>query len=259
MLAELPVNRCGKHRHIGVRLVHGGQTFRAGQQADEADGLGVELFQPRHGGNRRVAGGQHRVHHHDIALVHVLGHFEVVLDGLQRRRVAVQTDMAHPRAGDHAEHPFQNAVARPQNRYQHQFFAVNDLAGHDLQRGFDLNVLQRHVARDFIGHQAAEFIEQGAKGVGRRVFAAHQRELVLHQRVRDEPGVGVGDRALHGCILQPGLPAVSSADRCGPGFVKKLTSKRSRVIPSTVRRACRNLRDGARPVTTISLPDTACS
>ncbi|MPN59324.1 hypothetical protein SDC9_207045 [bioreactor metagenome] len=49
--------------------------------------------------------------------------------------------MADARAGDHVEHAVQKAVARAQDGHQHLLLAIDDLAGHFLQRGFDFEIL----------------------------------------------------------------------------------------------------------------------
>ena len=46
VLVELTVNGSGVNRHIGVRLLQVVYSLGAGQQADEFDGLGLQLFQP---------------------------------------------------------------------------------------------------------------------------------------------------------------------------------------------------------------------
>ena len=53
----------------------------------------------------------------------------------------------------------------------------------------------RHVARDLVGHEHGQLVEQAAKAVGAGVLAAHQGELVLHQRVVDAGGLGRGSRS----------------------------------------------------------------
>ena len=166
-----------------MAALHGGDAFGAGQQTHKLDGLRVQLFDPLDCCDGRVAGGEHGVNHNHVALIHVVRHLEVVLDSRQRFRVAVQADVAYARAGHNTEHAFQNAVAGAQYGHKHQLLAVYDLGLHLLQRGFDFNALHRHVACDLVGQQHADLMEQGAKGVGRCVLAAHQRQLVLHQRV----------------------------------------------------------------------------
>jgi type I restriction enzyme M protein len=138
---------------IALEIVEDLQAALAQFQLIALDGAGVELLQPVNRGGGRVAGGQHGVDDDDVALVHLGGHLEVVLHGLQRGRVAVQADVAHARAGHHVEHAVEKTIAGAQDGHQHQLFAVNHLAGHGLQRGLDLDVLQRHVACDLVGHQ----------------------------------------------------------------------------------------------------------
>jgi hypothetical protein len=58
MRAELAVNGGGVDRHIRMQPVHGGDAFRAGQQAQKLDGFGIELFEAGHSGGGGVAGGQ---------------------------------------------------------------------------------------------------------------------------------------------------------------------------------------------------------
>ena len=198
MVVELAVNRGGVDGHVGVFFEHGVDAFGAGQQAQELDGLGLALFEARHSGGGGVAGGQHGVDHHDVALLHVFGHLEVVLHGLQRFGVAVQPDVAHTRARHHGQHAIQNAVARPQDAHKHQLLAVNHGRHHGLQRGLNLHLLRGHAARDLVGHQAGKLIEQTPEAAGAGVLLAHEGELVLHQGVVNEVDVGAGG-GVNGC------------------------------------------------------------
>jgi hypothetical protein len=61
----------------------------------------------------------------------------------------------------------------------------------------DFHFLHRHVARQLVGQQRADFMHKLAKALGAGVFAAHQRELVLHQGVVDQVDV-----AGHGGLLE---------------------------------------------------------
>jgi hypothetical protein len=100
--------------------------------------------------------------------------------------------VAHARPGHHVEHAVEEAVTGAQDGHKHQLLAVDDLAGHGFERGFDLHILQRHVARDLVGHQGAEFAQQAAEAVGAGVFLAHQGQFVLHQRVVDDVDIAHG-------------------------------------------------------------------
>ena len=97
--------------------------------------------------------------------------------------------MANTGTRNHTQHTVQKTITSAQYRHQHLFFAVNDIAGGSFHWGFYLNSLQRHIARDLIGHQRAQFTQQAAKTVGTGIFAAHQGQLVLYQRVGDDVDV----------------------------------------------------------------------
>jgi hypothetical protein len=92
--------------------------------------LGALVLELLHGRHGRVAGGQHGVDHDHVALAHVFGHLEVVLDGLEGLGVAVQADVADAGAGHHVEHAVQETVAGAQDGDQGQLLAVDDLADH---------------------------------------------------------------------------------------------------------------------------------
>jgi len=110
--------------------------------------------------------------------------------------------VTHAGAGHHAQHAVQETITGAQDRHQHQLLAVDHLARHGLQRRLDLDVLQRHVARDLVGHQGAQLIEQAAKTVGARVLLTHQRELVLNQGVGDDvEGDHEGPRQIAGASV----------------------------------------------------------
>ena len=62
-------------------------------------------------------------------------------------------------------------------------------------RRLDLDVLERQVARDLVAEQHADLVQELAEALRRALLVAHQRQLVLHQRVVDD-----GD-AFHGATL----------------------------------------------------------
>src|SRR5690606_7524377 len=102
VLVELAVDGRGVDGHVRVCLLHRGQAFGAGQQADELDRLGVALLEPVDGGDGRGAGGQHRVDHDDFAVVLPGRPHEVYLHRLQGLGVAVAHDVAHELGRHHA-------------------------------------------------------------------------------------------------------------------------------------------------------------
>ena len=66
-----------------------------------------------------------------------------------------------------------------------------------LPAAVSISTLHRHFARHLVGHQHADFVQQAAETVRAAVLLAHQRQLVLDQRVVDD----VNDVGAHGCDL----------------------------------------------------------
>jgi hypothetical protein len=73
------------------------------------------------------------------------------------------------------------------------FLAVDHRRQHRFERRLDLDHLRRHVARDLVGHQHADLVQQAPEAVGAAVLLPHERQLVLDQRMGD-----VMDLARHG-------------------------------------------------------------
>jgi hypothetical protein len=152
VLVELAVDRRGVHRHVGMRIVERADALGARHQADEPDRARARLLQPVDGGDRRVAGREHRVEHDRVALAHAARHLEVVLDGHERLRIAVEADVAYARTRHDVEEAVEQPGAGAQDRHEHELLAVDQSALHRLERRLDLHVVHRHVARDLVGH-----------------------------------------------------------------------------------------------------------
>ena len=116
-------------------------------------------------------------------------HLEVVLDRLKRLWITVKADMPHPGTGNDIQHAVEDASPRAQDRRKDELLAVNHPAFHALERGFNLDLVRRHVARDFVGHERGELVEQTAKGACADGLLPHEREFVLHQRMIDQMNV----------------------------------------------------------------------
>src|SRR5262245_39192030 len=100
VVVEVGVDRRGDDRHVGMRGVHLLDALGRGEQADVAQRLRAELLDAVDRGDRRVAGGEHRVEQDRLALRDVLGQLAVVLDRRERLGIAVETDMPDARRGE---------------------------------------------------------------------------------------------------------------------------------------------------------------
>src|SRR5262245_14717887 len=90
VLVEMAVDGRGIDGHVGMVRVEVLEPFRTRQETHELDGAGPRLLETLDGGHRRVSGGEHRIDDDGIAIAHLAGHFEVVLDGGERLGVAVE-------------------------------------------------------------------------------------------------------------------------------------------------------------------------
>ena len=166
--------------------LEGLDPFRRRQQANVADVLGPRLLQAfdrRRGG---VCGGQHGVGDDDQTLGDVARYLEVVLDGRQRIVIAVDADMPDRRLGQQFEHAFEQAVAGAQDRHQAGPRPDQRRCLHRGQRRLDRSRRQLQVARHLIGQQNADLAQQPPEFGRLGLLAPHGRQLVLHQRVRDD-------------------------------------------------------------------------
>ena len=147
------------------------------------------------GGGGGVAGGEHGVERDGDALGEVGGDLGVVLDRLQRRLVAVEADEADAGGGDELEDAVEEAVAGAQDRDEGELLALEDGGVHLGERGADGLHRHRQVAGDLVGEEEADLAQELAEARGRGVVLAHERELVLDQRVVDDLQV-LGHRLL---------------------------------------------------------------
>src|SRR6266513_2874943 len=95
----------GRRVHGDVRMVRVEVLEPLGtrQETEELDRARPRRLETRHGRHRRVAGGEHRIDDDGVAITHVAGHLEVVLDGGQRLGIPVEADVPHAGAGDETE------------------------------------------------------------------------------------------------------------------------------------------------------------
>ncbi len=173
-------------------------ALRRGEQADEAQIPRAALLQALHGGDSRIGGGQHRIEHQDHAVGDVGGRLEIILHRLERFRIAIEADMGDAGGGEEVQHPVEEADARAQDRREDELLARDLRSHHRGERSFDLHHLDGDVPGHLVAEQHADLVEELAKPFRRARLVAHQRQLVLDERVVDD-----GD-ALHAVSLGAG-------------------------------------------------------
>ena len=166
MGVEATVDGGGEDGDVRVFLVQHGEALGGGEQADEAELGDAGLAQAGQSGRGGMAGGEHGVDDDDEALRDVVGELEVVFDGDERGRVAVEADMADPGGRNEVEHAVEDAVAGTQDGDEAELLAREGRGLHRLERGVDGDHLEREVAGDLVGEQKAEFAGDLAEGGG---------------------------------------------------------------------------------------------
>lgn len=170
-------------------VVDDADALRRSDEAHEDDVLGALLLEQRERGRRAAARGEHRVDDDERALGDVARQLAVVLDRLQRLRVAVHADVADAGRRDHVDDAVEHAEAGAQDRHDADFLAGEHLLLALANRRLDLDFLEREVARDLISHEHRDFLEQLAEVLRARLLHAHDRELMLDQRMVDDVDV----------------------------------------------------------------------
>src|SRR3990167_3340118 len=169
VIVEFCIDRGREHRHAGLNLGEGpGALFRA-QNADEFDSLRALLLQTIHSGDRRMGSRQHGIAHQHVAVGDVLRDLEVVLDRLQRARIAVEPDMALACQRHQLEQPFGEPEAGAQDGHDHQLLAVEQRRLHRGDGSLDALVDQRQVLGGVVAQQQADLAQEPAEIGARRL------------------------------------------------------------------------------------------
>src|SRR5690242_19012521 len=186
VVVELGIDRGCEYRHVGMDLGEGAGARLGRQDADHLDAPRAGLHQSVDAGDRRMRGGQHRIAHDHVAVAVVARHLEVVLDRLQRPRVAIEADMADAGERHQVVDALGEAKACAQNRRDHQLLAVEQRRVGAGDRRLDVRLHQGEVACRVVAQQQADLAQQAAEVRARGLLVEHLGELVLHQRMADD-------------------------------------------------------------------------
>ena len=111
------------------------------------------------------------------------GHLAVVLHGLQRLRIPVESDVAHLGRGDQREDAVHHTQAGPEYGDNGQLFPGDGLESASGHGGLNLHFFQRQIAGGLVAHQRGDFRHHLTKILYAGVFVPEDGELVLQQRV----------------------------------------------------------------------------
>jgi hypothetical protein len=171
---------------------------RCGDETEEADARRARALQRGDRGDRAPAGGEHRVEEEEVSLGGIARDLEVVVHGLERVVIAVQSDVADARRGDEAQHPLHHPQPRAQDRHERQLLPADAPPRRRLERRLHRHGLERQLARRLVRHQHRELVDELLEDLRRRPTVAQQRQLVLHERMPREKEGGVLGGGVHG-------------------------------------------------------------
>ena len=167
-------------------VVDDADALRRCDEAHEDDVLRALLLEQRKCCRRAAARGEHRVDDDERALGDIARQLAVVLDWLQRLRIAVHADVANAGRRNHVDDAVEHAEAGAQDWHDADFLAGEHLLLALADWCLDLDFPEREVTRDLVGHEHRDLLEQLAEILRTRFLHAHDREFMLDQRVVNE-------------------------------------------------------------------------
>ena len=153
----------------------------SGDEHHELDVLAAALLHLADGLGGAAAGGEHGIDDQHVALGHVLGHLAEVGMGLERFFIAVHTDVAHARGGDHAQHAVDQTETGTEDGDDHELAAGKGGGVHLADGRFNVLGGERKIAGRLVGDEHTDLADQLAEILDAGVLVAHDRQLVRHE------------------------------------------------------------------------------
>ena len=126
---------------------------------------------------------KHRIKQDHVARADVLRELQEVLDGLQRRLVAIQADVADTGARNQREDGVEHADTCTKNRTHGHFLPRDALDIHLLERCLDTSCLGCEIFRCLVGEKQRQLVDELTEHLRGRSDVAQQTQLVAHERM----------------------------------------------------------------------------
>ena len=149
--------------HVVMRRLHGLYALGRCYQVHQFYVLAARALYNVYRRNGAAAGSQHRVNDYYVALLYVGRQLAIIVNGLERFRVAVKADVAHLRRGDKAQHAVHHAKAGAENGHYAKLFAGKHLSGRHGNGGLRLYLFKGKIAGSFVCKQHCQLLHQRAK------------------------------------------------------------------------------------------------
>jgi hypothetical protein len=198
MLVEGAIEGGAVHHHVGVAARETPNALRRGDETEKADARRARTLERGDGGDSAAPSRKHRVEQEEVTLRRIAGNFEVIVHGLERVVISVQTDVPNACAGDQAINTFDHTEPGAKNRYERELLPAHALADRGLEGRIDRRGLEREIVRRLVRHEHRDLVDQLLEDLRRRPAIAQNGELVLNQRVRDDAQRGIRGGGVHG-------------------------------------------------------------
>ena len=159
------------------------QAFRRGDDAKEADALRVVRLDLVDGVDGGTAGGEHRVEHENVTLLHVVRELAVVRDRCMGLRVAEHADVADLGGRDQVQDAVDHAETGAKDRDDGHLTAGELVRVAGADGGLDEFRLQRQVAGGFVALEHGELGDQLTKLSRTGVLISQDGEFMLDERM----------------------------------------------------------------------------
>ena len=127
--------------------------------------------------------------------------------------------MAHPRRGNQLDHRFGHAEAGAQDGDHRDLLARDGGRHHHCHRRLDGLLGHGQVAGELIAHEERDLLQQLAEEDGRCLLVAHQRQLVLDQRMIDHVEIGKFPQGrFHASLLRAAKIASNAPGMASPAM-----------------------------------------
>src|SRR4029079_16660608 len=128
--------------------------------ADESNARSAGTLERAHSGARAPPRGEHWVEHDELAFARVCWNLEVVVDGLKRLVVAIQSDMTDAGRGHESQNALDHSEPSAQNWHERQLLSAHLPTSRVLERRLDLDFPELKLARGFVHHQHRDLVDE---------------------------------------------------------------------------------------------------
>ena len=178
-----------------MRLANALHSDGCGDESNQPNTLRSGVLERVDGRRYTAAGGEHWVEEKELPFRRFTRNLEVVGDGLECFVIPVDPDMPDACGRHQLENSFDHSKTGTQNGHEGEFLSTDSEPFRSFEWCFDRDGLKLKVLGCLVRHQHRDFIDELLENFRGRLAITEERELVLHQGVRDEGQTALGGRS----------------------------------------------------------------